>query len=295
MPAPKSSLRGVALMVASTGVFAVNDALLKLAASTLPPLETLFLRGSGASLWCLLLVLATGNGRLIRGAFAPMTALRSLFELAAVLTFIFALANMPIADITAIGQIAPFLLLAGVAVIYREKLGWARLLLMATGLMGALLVAQPSGSSSLLYAGLGFLSALCVAGRDLVGRKVPNHLPGPVVAFSTVVIVTIGAGLATLVFETWQAPSLYQLALTGGAGLFLTIGHLFIFLAYRAGPTGVVAPFYYTFTIWAVISGMLVFGTFPNALGLFGIALIVMSGVAVVLLDERRRRLNVLA
>lgn len=295
MTSPSSNLHGMALMVMSTGVFAVNDALLKLATSGLPPLQVLLMRGTGASLWCLLLVLATGNARWLGAAFRPVVALRSVFELFAVLSFIFALANMPIADITAIGQIAPLLLLAGVAVIYREKLGWLRMVLMGLGLGGALLVAQPSGSSSSLYAALGFVSAVCVALRDLVGRRVPGHIPGPVIAFSTVVIVTIGAGLAMLGFEAWVSPSPYQIALTIGAGFFLTLGQLFIFLAYRKGTAGSVAPFYYTFTIWAVISGMVVFGTVPNLLAIAGILLIIVSGVAVVALDERRRRLTVLA
>jgi len=51
-----------------------------------------------------------------------------------------------------------------------------------------------------------------------------------------------------------------------------------------------VAPFYYMFAIWAVCSGVLVFGTLPNALALVGIGLIVASGVAVVLLDARGRQ-----
>jgi drug/metabolite transporter (DMT)-like permease len=51
-----------------------------------------------------------------------------------------------------------------------------------------------------------------------------------------------------------------------------------------------VAPFFYTGALWAVISSGLVFGTLPNALGFAGIALIVISGVGVLLLSENRRR-----
>ena len=55
------------------------------------------------------------------------------------------------------------------------------------------------------------------------------------------------------------------------------------------------APFYSLFSVWAVLSGYFVFSTFPNALAIAGIGLILVSGVSVVLLDERRRRLTVLA
>ena len=59
-------------------------------------------------------------------------------------------------------------------------------------------------------------------------------------------------------------------------------------LAYRPGRTAAIAPFFYSFALWAVLSGVVVFSALPNALALLGIALIVVSGVAIVLLDQRR-------
>jgi drug/metabolite transporter (DMT)-like permease len=56
-----------------------------------------------------------------------------------------------------------------------------------------------------------------------------------------------------------------------------------------------VAPFYYCFTVWAVISGLLVFGQFPNVLAVCGILLVMASGLAIVSLDERRRRTAIVA
>lgn len=90
-------------------------------------------------------------------------------------------------------------------------------------------------------------------------------------------------------------PEAHHLLLMAGAGLFLIFGHFFIFMAYRVGPTGVVAPFYYCFTVWAVISGLVVFQQLPNALAIGGILLVVASGLTIVSLDERRRRLTVVA
>ena len=83
--------------------------------------------------------------------------------------------------------------------------------------------------------------------------------------------------------------------LLAGSGFFLTFGHLFIFMSYRTGATGVVAPFYYMFAVWAVISGLIVFKQLPDVLSLIGIGLILLSGVVVALLDERKRRLTPIA
>jgi drug/metabolite transporter (DMT)-like permease len=116
-----------------------------------------------------------------------------------------------------------------------------------------------------------------------------------VVALGTNVTVMLSALAGSLLFEQWTVPSFENLALLCASGLFLTIGHVCIFTAYRVAHTGAVAPFFYTFTVWALISGIVVFGVLPNALAIAGIVLIVASGVTVVLLDRRRRRLMVSA
>jgi drug/metabolite transporter (DMT)-like permease len=220
---------------------------------------------------------------------------RNLLELVAILSYVVALANMPIADVVALGQITPLLILLGVSVLFRERIGGMRMALISLGFAGALMVAQPSMEGISVYALLGLSNAVFSAARDIAGRRVAGHVPGMIVAISAVIVVLVGAGVAHLVTEDWVMPGPRHLALLVGAGLFLIFGHFFIFMAYRIGPTGMVAPFFYSFTLWAVISGLIVFAELPNALALAGIALVVASGLAVVLLDERRRRLAVTA
>ena len=163
------------------------------------------------------------------------------------------------------------------------------------GFAGALLVAQPTMQGISIYAVLALSNAVFCAARDIAGRRVAGHIPGMIVAISAVIVVLVGAGAAHLLSESWVTPGPRHLMLLVGAGLFLIFGHFFIFMAYRIGPTGVVAPFYYTFTLWAVISGVIVFSELPNALALCGIALVVAAGLTIVMLDERRRRLTLVA
>lgn len=292
---PSSNLRGIAFMAIATGVFSTNDVLMKLATTGLPPYEVLFLRGVMASVLMTPLILLTGNARHLKHVVDKWVLIRNSFEFLAVLCFIVALANMPIADLSALGQISPMLLLMGVGFIYREKIGVSRMALITLGFVGALLVAQPGLKGFSPYALLGLLCAVGTAARDIAGRKVPASIPAPIVAYATLLLVMVGAGITTLVFEDWVMPTPRHLLLLAGSGLFLSLGHLFIFMSYRNAATSAVAPFYYLFSVWAVLWGFFVFGTFPNQLALVGIGLIVASGIAVVLLDERRRRLAVLA
>ena len=282
-------MRGIAFMVLSTGFFSANDAFMKLSTVGLPPFEVVFLRGVMGSLWALPVVLLTGNGPALPHIVNRWVLLRNCFELMAVLCFVVALANMPIADLAALGQISPMLLLIGVALLYRDPIGWVRALLIAIGFIGAICVAQPGANGISLFAVLGLGCAVGTAFRDIAGRRVSSAIPTLVVAYGTLLLVMVGAGIAMLSFEHWVVPDGQHLLFLACSGLLLSLGHYFIFLSYRTGATAAVAPFYYMFAIWAVCSGALVFGTFPNALALIGIVLIVLSGVAVVLVDIRKR------
>ena len=91
----------------------------------------------------------------------------------------------------------------------------------------------------------------------------------------------------SLGFEAWSPPGGRHLAFLAAAGLFVTLGHAGVLLAYRLGRTTTIAPFFYSFALWAVAAGAIVWGALPNPLALAGIALIVASGVAIVLLGQR--------
>lgn len=290
-----ANLRGILFMVLATGTFVINDTLLKLAAEGLPPFQTLFLRGVSASLWFLPVMLVTGMIKRMALALNGWALLRNGSELAAVACFIVALPQVALADITAMNQLAPMFLLIGCAIFFGEKIGMMRSVLILVGFVGALLVAQPGGSGFSPYLLLGLACAIGTAGRDLAGRKVPAAIPVLVVAYSTLLAVMLGAGVLHLLFESWQAVTMDQVWLLMGSGFFLCGGQFFIFLSYRTADTRVVAPFIYLFAVWAVISGVVVFGVLPNWLAMAGIAFILFAGVAIAVLDGRARRLSVTA
>ncbi|MBZ9962942.1 DMT family transporter [Mesorhizobium sp. BR1-1-2] len=290
-----TAVRGPLFMIVSTGSYLVNDTMMKLATAGLPSYEVLFLRGAAAALWGFPLLFALGYGKQIPLIFDKRVLHRNLLELAAILCYVVALANMQIADSTALGQVTPLLMLVGSSILFGERIGGQRMALIGLGFIGALMVAQPTMQGISVYALLALGNAALSAARDLTGRRVPAEVPGMIVAISAVVVVLIGAGAAHLVSERWIMPEAHHLLLMAGAGFFLIFGHFFIFMAYRVGPTSAVAPFYYCFTVWAVISGLLVFGQFPNALAVCGILLVVGSGLAIVSLDQRKRRLTVVA
>jgi drug/metabolite transporter (DMT)-like permease len=283
--------RGPLFMLLATGAYVVNDIMMKLATESLPPYQVLMLRGIAGLIWGVPLLLVLGYGKSMTQMFDPRVLLRNLCETAAVCCFVVALANMPIADATALGQITPLVVLLGASLVLRERIAGVTIALIACGFVGALMVAQPTGEGISVYALLAIDNAVLAAIRDLAGRRVPAAVPGMIVAISAILVVFAGATLGHLALEEWAPLDTRAVLLLLGAGFFLIFGHFFIFMAYRIGPTGAVAPFFYSFTLWAVVSGLLVFGHLPNTLAISGIVLVVVSGLAIVLLDERKKRL----
>ena len=288
--AQQSNLRGIGAMLLATGAFVANDSCMKLALSDAPPLQVLIMRGIAACLWCLPILLILGHGRDLPKVFNRWVALRSLCEVFAILSFILALNEMPIADITAIAQIAPLLVLLGIWLFFGDRIGMLRLALIGVGITGALLVAQPGSEAASPMAILGFFTALGAAGRDIVTRKVPPGTPALIVTFSTLLIVMLCATAGSLAFETQVTPTFRHGWLMVIAGFFLMCGHLFVFLAFRIGEARVVAPFNYAFMIWAGLSGLLIFNEVPNALAIVGMVLIMLAGLAVIALENRTRQ-----
>jgi drug/metabolite transporter (DMT)-like permease len=285
-----SDLGGITAMLAATASYVVGDSFMKIVTEDLPPFEVLFLRGIAASLACAVLVAMRGEWGAISGMLNGRALLRAVGETLSTLCYIVALARMPIADVIAILQTAPLILMLAVAVILREEIGPARVALALTGFAGALMVAQPGAAGVSPAAPFAFGSALLIAARDLIGRGVPTRIPATVVILATVIMVMLAGGAMSLAVESWVAPSGRHLAFLCLAGLFVTFGHIGLLLAYRLGRTASVAHFFYSFALWGVAAGLLVWGELPNALALTGIALIASSGAAIVVLDQRRGR-----
>ncbi len=293
--AVSQNLRGIGAMLLAAAAFVSNDTCMKLALDDAPPFQVLIMRGAAACLWCVPVLVALGFGRDLLKAFHPWVVARSLAETSAILCFIMALANMPIADVTAIGQTSPFIVLLGMWLFFGERVGAVRLLLVCVGITGALLVAQPGGDAASPFAILGFLTAVGAALRDILSRKVPEGTPALVVTFSTLFIVMVSAIICSALFETQVQPTWRHAGLMGIAGFFLMCGHTFVFLAYRMAPARVVAPFNYSFMLFAGLSGFFVFNAVPNGLAVIGMMLILAAGLAVIMLEGRTRQGEVAA
>lgn len=280
--------RGILWMSASVAVFIVNDALMKLASEAAPAVEVIGLRGVFATLWCALVLLSTGGWRRLGGVFQPAVFLRGLLEAAAALTYLVALSFTPFAIATAINLSTPLFLAVLAVVILKEDVRWRRWTAIIVGFAGVLMVIQPRPGDANLWTWVVVGSSLLGAFRDVLGRYVPATVPTAVMSFWSAAAVGIfGCGITFIV--GWEPISTRALVLLVAASLLLASGYQFLMLALRSqAEFAVIGSFRYASVLGAIVIGYFVWGDVPNALALFGIVVVVVSGLYI--LKRQRER-----
>ena len=195
---------------------------------------------------------------------------------------------MPVGDVTAIGMLAPIVVTVVALLGFGERLSAARLACVAGGFVGALIVVRPVGSMFgwALLAPLGMLATN--TGFQLVTSRLATIDDPATTHFYT---GCIGLALTTLLVPFfWSAalaPSTWGLLLL--LGVFGTVGHFLLILAYQRAPATTVMPFLYAQIAFAVFGGWLVFAHAPDAASWLGIALIAVSGAAGTWLAAREK------
>lgn len=286
---------GVALMVASVAVAPMIDVFSKLATATVPAAEITL--GRFIVQAALMLPFALMRGRLFsRSArHAALHMLRGLILTIGMISFVFALKSMPIADAIAIFFVEPAILTLMSAVFLRERIGWKKITACATGFGGSLLVIQPSFSEFGLVSLLPVVTAFTVATFILITRALA-HVEDPwSMQFQSsfwaigvcVVILLLGEGSGSAVVDP-VVPDGRSLVYMGCVGIAAALSGIFGAYAYRAAPASVLAPLQYLEIVSAAIVAYLVFGDFPDALKWVGITIIVASGVFIILKGEDR-------
>ncbi len=283
-----NATRGILAMSASVVVFIFNDALIKLASQTMPPLQAIGLRGIFATLWCVLALFAAGAHRHVGALALPAVAVRGLLEAIAAISYLVALAYIPFAIATAINLSTPLFLAVLAVFLLKEKVGWRRWTGIAAGFLGVLLVIQPRPGDINAWTWLVVFSSLAGASRDVLSRYVPPTVPSLVASLSSAVTVgVIGCIWATL--EGWQPVSARGIAYIVGSSLLLATGYQLLMLAMRSGAEiSVLGSLRYSSVLWALGIGYVLWGDVPNLPAIAGIAVVVGAGLYVL----RRQRIR---
>ncbi|MCL6285493.1 DMT family transporter [Ruegeria sp. 2012CJ41-6] len=273
------NLRGALLMCGSMAGFTFNDAIIKYLGTELPLFQIVVLRGVLTCFFIYLLARRLGMFHLrFPAQDRVLVLIRCLSEVAVTYFFLNALLHMPLANVTAVLQALPLTVTLGAALFFREQVGWRRMLAIAVGFCGMLLIVRPGAEGFTQHSYFALLAVVMITIRDLVTRQMSAQVPSMMVTFATALTVTIAAGFASLT-EPWVPVTLPLAGLILTASGFILLGYLCSVLVMRAGDVGFIAPFRYSGLIWALALGWMVFGDWPDPVTMLGGALVVATGL----------------
>lgn len=281
------NIAGAAFMAIAMASFTVNDTMTKWLSAEMNMGQVMVMRGVFASL--LIGAIAWHRGELAnpRLALHPLVLLRSAAELGATVAFLLALAHLPIANVAAVLQALPLAVTMGAALFFGEPVGWRRWLSIAVGFFGVLVIIRPGFDGFSVYSLYVLGSVACCVVRDLATRRLPAQIPGMLVSTVTAVLVTFCGLFMVQPMGGWQPLDLQNTLVLLGAAVLLVIGYVHIIKAMRTGDISFIAPFRYTSLLWALVLGYVVFEDIPDVAMLVGAAIIVGSGLYM-LVRERR-------
>lgn len=281
--------RGIFAMSAAVFFFIFNDALIKIAAETVPAIQAIGVRGIFATLWVMLALAVTGAWRQLGGVTHPYVLLRGVLEAASSIVYLVALFHIQFAIATAINLSTPLIFTALAVLLLKETVRWRRWSAVIVGFLGVLLVIQPRPDSIDIWAWVVLFATVLGACRDVLGRYLPARVPTLVVSFASAAAVAL-VGCAWTFVEGWQPMTAREIGLLVVSSLLLAAGYQSLVIALRSGAEfSVIGSFRYASILWALGIGYVVWGDVPNALALAGIAVIVGSGLYI-LHRERLRR-----
>lgn len=284
------NLRGAALMVLAMLGFALEDAVIKVLADTLPVGQILIGIGLGGATLLSLLAVVLGQVPFRLRFLTGVSGLRALLEGLAALGFVSALALVPLSVVTTIIQANPLLVTLGAALFLGETVGIRRWTAIAVGLFGVLLVLRPFGAEFDTAALFALGGVIAMSARDLITRRIKREITTiqlSIVGF----LASIPAGAVALVLAG-AAPVMP----TTQGWLLLTTAIAFgipaiycIIAAMRIGDVSFVAPFRYARIVFGLSLGVIVFGETLDALVLIGAAIIAGSGLYTFWRERKQR------
>jgi len=281
--------RAIVYAVCAVGMFAIQDAFVKLLVADYPTMQILGVRSLVMLIPAAILLRAEGGLHRLRSRQPRGHALRGFLTLATWITFYFAIGRLPLGDMAAIFFSAPLMITALSGPLLGERVGAHRWTALLIGFLGVLLIARPSSDATGNWAGIvALVSSLFYALMMIQTRRLTRTESSAAMLVYSAMFMTL-VSIVTWPFQ-WVTPGSFDTMLLVALGLLGGISHYIMIQAYRLAPVYVVAPFEYTHLVWAMVLGYLIWAELPGMAMLVGAAVIVGSGLYVLAREARFAR-----
>lgn len=259
--APNKTAVGIGWMLLTGALFVSVTGIVRHLGSDMPAAQAAFIRYAFGTLLVLPVIyrlLQKDNFRAPSITQYKLYALRGLAHGAAVMLWFYAMARIPIAEVTAIGYTSPIFTTIGAAIFLGEVFHARRIAAIVIAFIGAMIILRPGFQTIELGALAQLLAAPFFAASFLLAKK----FTGTRSSEEIVVMLSIGCTLVLLpvALWQWQAPTTTELFWLFLTAVFATAGHYTLTRAFACAPLTVTQPISFLQLVWASLLGYFVFG-----------------------------------
>lgn len=240
-----------------TGLFFVAvTATVKHVGSRIPAPEAAFLRYALGLVFLLPMIrpmLRTGLDK----SSLRLFGIRGVAHSMGVMLWFYAMTQIPIAEVTAMGYITPVNVTIGAALFLGERMASRRIIAVVLALVGAMIILRPGvrevsgGHLAMLANGIFFATSY------LIAKIMADRVPAVVVVGWLSIVVTIV--LAPFAYAVWVWPTWNEIAWLFLVAALATSGHFTMTLALRSAPLTVTQPVTFLQLVWATALGAVFF------------------------------------
>lgn len=278
--------KGIALMIFTTFIFAIQDTTTKLLGNSMPVLQFLGIRYlvffAFAAWWTtrkrpLQAVIKVNN--------LPVQLLRGVLLGLESLLFAWALTHIGVGQMHSIFACFPLMVTALSPLLLGEKVGLLRWISIFVGFIGTLVIIAPGSVSFTVYSWVAVACAVLFAIYSLLTRYVASTDSADSSLFYTGLMAA--AVTAPFLPFVWEPMSLNEGVKLAGLCLLSILSHYSMIQALKYTPAVVLQPFNYFVLPWVLVLGFLVFGERVSFSQLLGVCLVVGSGLFIVYYQRR--------
>lgn len=274
--------------MAVTGVlFVAVTGIVRHLGSDMNPVQAAFIRYAMGLAIIAPFLLRINWSRIFSGRRMSLFALRGVVHGIGVMLWFYAMAHIPIAEVTALGFTAPIFTTIGAALFLGEKVRARRIIAVLMGFVGAMIILRPGISVIDPGAIAQLIAAPMFAASFILAKKLTDTETSGVIVGALTISVTVVLLIPAIL--VWRTPTLTELVWLFATAALATAGHFTLTQAFRAAEITVTQPVAFLQLVWATVLGYYVFGEVPDILTWVGAAVIITSATYIAHRELRAR------
>ena len=283
--------RGVLFMLVSSFSFAIDGAFAKVLSQDFDSVEVVFFR-NGLTM-CLMAATFLRKPLKQVGGKPWLLLFRALIGFFSMLVFFYNIAHIPLADAMTFSRTAPIFTAILASFFLKEHIGWKGWVAVFFGFVGIVMVMKPGELMLSKTDFFGIMSGLGAALAYTSVRELNKVYDTRIIVLAFVSTGTVFPALFMLLSEFYHTPmfdfmlgkfkmpSGVQWLYIGLMGFSGAVGQLYMTKAFGTTKAGIVGAAGYSIIFFSLLIGLFLGDPLPDFMGLFGILLVILSGVIV--------------